>query len=246
MKAIGLLVLAAACGRVGFTDRSAADARIDRAGDAPVSSLVLRYPMDDDPSTGIAAASIASDDGTCTTCPTATTGHDGGGYAFDGTGWIELPVAAAARIGVTPYSVTVWVRAANGGAALAKPLDAVSTDVSNIYDTISLTFDANQLGFETAAAPDLGDYDQASVALGDGAWHAVAATFDGAFKRLYVDGAMVGTMQGVVSIDRTGPMWIGTDLDRGAINTPFQGELDELDLYSEVLTDAQIAAIAAR
>jgi hypothetical protein len=87
----------------------------------------------------------------------------------------------------------------------------------------------------------------ASASIWDGNWHHVAATFDGAFLSIWVDGVQVGpanaaaigyaTPQGELTIGALDP----TDTTYG-----FIGDIDEVRITSRVLTGSEIAARAAR
>src|SRR5207248_2463970 len=71
-----------------------------------------------------------------------------------------------------------------------------------------------------------------------GWWHHLAATWDGATLRLYLDGSQVSTAVGTGSINAsTQPLNIG----RGpATGNYFSGAVDEVAIYGSALTAAQI------
>src|SRR5262245_57175089 len=110
-RAVGIaLVWATACGRGNFdllTDGSddPTEGGPPVLTDGGLSDYVLRYPMDDDPTTGTVTATITSYDGACSACPTATTGKLGGGYQFSGAEVITLPSISTGLIGLAPYSL---------------------------------------------------------------------------------------------------------------------------------------------
>jgi hypothetical protein len=75
----------------------------------------------------------------------------------------------------------------------------------------------------------------------DGMWHHCAATFDGEWMRIYLDGKEIG------SLKRPGPIRIG-GIAPGCIASMnghecFQGQLDDLRIYSEALSAVEIAAL---
>ena len=232
MRAVVVALAATiACGRVGFGSGSPID--------ASPSGLVVRYPMDDDPSLGHVTSSVPADDGSCTVCPFATVGHLGGGYAFDGTRSVLLPVASSSLVGISTYTVAIWLRPQPaGGTMLAKPLSA--TDYG---DPLKIFASSSTLTYETVTNLDLGDFVTVPAVL-TGAWHHVAASWDGTTKRLYVDGVLVGS-DTTIPIDATYPMWIGVDYDAGLPVDAYAGDLDELEIYDRALADAEIASLAA-
>lgn len=235
--AVVVVAAAAACGRIGFDNRG--DGTMDNSADSGLAGLVVRYPMDDDPSMGVVNSSLASANGTCTACPFSTIGHDtSGGYAFDGTQFIALPQSIAAFVGSAPHTVTAWVRPQPaGGTVLAKPLSAADTT-----NPFKLAITAGNITYETATSETNADFDSVAITLA-GAWHHVAATWDGTNKRLYIDGINMGT-EPTIPIDATYPMWIGTDFDANVAMNQYAGDLDELEIYSRALEDSEIAALA--
>ena len=75
----------------------------------------------------------------------------------------------------------------------------------------------------------------------DGGWHHCAATFDGRFMRVYLDGREIGSLErpGTIRAGGTAPGCIGSL--NGA--ECFQGVMDDLRIYAEGLSAAEIAAL---
>jgi Concanavalin A-like lectin/glucanases superfamily len=90
-----------------------------------------------------------------------------------------------------------------------------------------------------------------STALNDGQWHHVAANYDGSSSasgmRLYVDGILeTGVLVlddnlGTNSVLSSDPFSIGAGSGNGP--QPFQGEIDEVEVFNRVLTDQEVADI---
>ena len=77
-------------------------------------------------------------------------------------------------------------------------------------------------------------------------WTHLAATFDGATKRLFVDGvqiAEVGGLGPLVYPNQSIPVTIGADLTAGAPDWLFTGAIDEVCLYRRALTPDEISAL---
>lgn len=242
MRCAALGLVLAACGRFEFSPVGAdggadsSDAP-DARPDDPVLGLVVRFDMDADPvASGVALASDETYNGACTTCPVLVSGHRGGGYMFNATASISLPIASSALTGSAPYSVTVWANMTMG-ALVAKPLSSVGT--SNAF---AIQLNTNMLYFETAEAGAPVDL----FATQDirSAWHHVAVTWDGASKRLYIDGALDGTMT-ATPVDSNLPFVIGADVDNGAVTNRMLGTLDDLRFYNRTLTDADVMRVFA-
>ena len=75
----------------------------------------------------------------------------------------------------------------------------------------------------------------------DGRWHHCAATFDGRFPRVYLDGEELGSLERPGPIDAGGPApgCIGSSNGGECL----QGTLDELRIYRDALTAAEIARL---
>ncbi|HPO17064.1 MAG TPA: hypothetical protein PLI09_26755 [Candidatus Hydrogenedentes bacterium] len=78
----------------------------------------------------------------------------------------------------------------------------------------------------------------------DHIWHHCAATFDGHFMRVYLDGAEIGSLEraGKIALCPNVASFIGSS---GGSSEYFKGGLDELRLYKEALTAEEIAALYA-
>ncbi len=77
----------------------------------------------------------------------------------------------------------------------------------------------------------------------DGTWHHCAATFDGRWMRVYLDGAEVGSLERPGKITAKGGATGCIGSAYGVEN--FQGSLDDLRIYSESLTPEEIARLYA-
>lgn len=231
-----MAIALAGCGRVDF--EPAADAVV---GDAPVPAMV-RYPMDDDPSTGVVIATDPRFDGTCTSCPTASAGHLAGGYAFASAQDIQLPAISAVLAGAAPYTCTVWsmLTTPSAESLVAKPYS--QTDVTDVFAIQILPI--GDPYFETVTPTDAVDYLTANTSAPLGEWHQYAVTWDGSTKRIYLDGAPQGT-EPASTLDSNQPIVIGADQDNGAPIGWFAGSLDELTFYDHALSDSEIAVAAA-
>ncbi|MBI3922645.1 MAG: LamG domain-containing protein, partial [Armatimonadetes bacterium] len=76
----------------------------------------------------------------------------------------------------------------------------------------------------------------------DGRWHHCAGTFDGEFMRVYLDGKEIGKLErpGNLAVEFAAPGFIGSS--SGTVEH-FQGALDDLRIYGEALSPAQIASL---
>jgi hypothetical protein len=248
VRALSLLVIAAGCGRLGFGDApevaiDAPEVAVDAAPDAHalVDEAVARYPMDDDPATGVIGSVQLPT--TCTACPTAAAGHRGGGYRFGGAAAFELP--SSTLLGGPQFTVALWFTARSipgvaGGASMVNKTtdDTVATNPTNI-----LLYNGGNVTFESTAGAN--DYLQALTPVGTDAWHHVAATWDGTTKRIYLDGVLSNAIAATI-VDSPRTIWVGADRDFGVPMFYFDGTLDELQFYDRPLTPAEIALLASQ
>ena len=226
------LVAAVGCGRYGFgplgeaspDDGAAGDgAGEDATGDSAMPS-VIRYPMDNDPTSGTIPATVTAHNATCTLCPTATAGHRGGAYAFDGNQRFNLPTITL--VGLQPYTVAVWVLAATTNTnmtAVSKVYDMTSN--RDVFNLIVRRTDSRVV-FETTNQAGNSTYLQTPGTVVLDAWRHLAATWDGTTKRLYVDGVL-SDVQVSSGTDSTFSIEVGADRDVGAVASFYRGALDE-------------------
>jgi hypothetical protein len=252
-----VLVMLAACGRVGFdasgVASDATDGMLDTliTSDGATPSLLLYLPFDDDPTDGADNLGIASGTGICTpTCPTSVSGKRGNAYHFNGTNQgVRFPHDA--RFALQSGTFAAWVllevapTAAGhdviGGIAYG-PVGANTFEMF-VYDAnpgvfLSTGGDANMFGTG-------GPY----VAQGwsqTGVWTHVAMTWTaGAMQRLVVNGVTVTTDFTFTTTYDTHDLMIGADEEPGAFEYFWQGSIDEVVLTDRELTDAEIEQLIA-
>jgi len=180
--------------------------------------------------------------GTAVGAPTYAAGKVGRAVTLNGAadhvtmqGSLDLPV----------YSAAVWFRVEGG---------TNQRDIFSVYDDaglhgILLEIEANGVLRFLHRAPigsttevnirDRGGYD-------DGAWYhaAIVKTPDAAM--LYINGLPVGSAAIATSFDHALTRIALGVLKHDSLSRYFPGQLDELYLYSRVLSDAEIASLAGR
>jgi hypothetical protein len=83
------------------------------------------------------------------------------------------------------------------------------------------------------------------VSIADGLFHHVAATYDGATMKLYLDGALAAqkSVTTTITYEADSPFIIGQRQGTPSATLPYNGLVDELSFYNRALSDAEIAAI---
>ena len=89
-----------------------------------------------------------------------------------------------------------------------------------------------------------GDVEISAAALPIGQWNHIAVTFDGTTARTYLNGALVTEGAFSFGFDREAPVQFGADTAGGG--NSFNGALDEIRIYDNVLSEAEIKQLAGK
>ena len=228
-------VAAASCGRFGFdaTQNSASEA--DGSSSPQVTNgLVAQYFVS---GSGLDDEFGDGPTGTCSPCPTAITTPEGIAFDFSGSSHVEL-VDDGRFDGSGSFSVTVWVR----------PIATTGvTYVTKLYGVIELNSwklaMQPQLEFESTDGSLVRDLETGQD-LPSARWSHLAATWDGAAKRIFVDSREVApSVSQMVAFDRS-RIVIGADIDRAAPKEHYDGLLRDFRVYRRALTEEQIQLLA--
>ena len=202
-------------------------------------SLVAWYSMDDALSGGLAVDRTGAHDGLCTTCPDPVQGRHGGGYRLDGAA-THIVIADHADFRSRAGTVALWAFQEGGTAAEGFMVSKLRS--SNDWNSWAVSALARQLKFYGGGADIV---ESPAGSFPQGRWVHCAAVWDGAEKRLYIDGALVGMAgAGQVNYDSS-DLVIGMGL--GLTPTPrigFAGVLDDLRIYDRALALEEIELLA--
>ena len=179
--------------------------------------------------------------------PAWTTGRFGAALAFVGGDFVQVPDHATLE--PTTLTIEAFVRASAPGTDRYIVAKGGGPLTSNKAAYALHTGPSGGLFFYTGVEGSPVSYESADAGTGvwDGSWHHVAGTFDGSTVRLWVDGVEVGTATtGAALSYATGArdLTIGAFATNGSLG--FTGDIDEVRLWSRVLTPAEIAARASR
>jgi len=180
----------------------------------------------------------------------------GDAFLFDGQDdYVQLPDSVLEYPTSDPFTFETWFSTTSGGVIFSqtglRPFDAIS-GANGAIPAIYVGTDHQvyaQLYWDGSVDPLI-----ATSKVNDGRFHHVAATFDGATERLYLDGALVdqraiqqlgygtGTYHYQFGTGFTGTQWPAAPTDTGGWYS-FAGLIDEAALYARALSDAEVHAL---
>lgn len=220
------------------------------AGPTWAATLVGHWAFDEGSGGTTADSSGFGNTGTLLNSPAWVAGKSGKALDFKnlGSAYVAVPGAGSlANLYTQGVTVAAWIKPRSAGtSALGRIVDKENNKVGWLFamsEPAMLRFVAHEFAGDSATRVST-----TRVTLNQ--WQHVAATWDGSTKganiHIYLNGVLVdgattdGT--GPLSNDSTTPLSIGNrsyDLYRS-----FDGGIDEVNVYSGVLSAAQIAALA--
>ena len=193
--------------------------------------LVAAYGFDEGTGSTTADASGNGNTGAIANATWTASGKFGSALVFNGSNAL-VTIADAPELNLTTaMTLMAWVKPS---AASTLFTDVIWKDYFAYF--LEATSDTGTPGVGAFINGTTHVWIPAPSALTVGAWAHLAATYDGANVRLYVNGVQVGisAQTGTIGTTTT-PLWIG-----GAQR--FSGVIDEVRIYNVALTQAQIQA----
>lgn len=212
---------------------------------APPPNMTAWYPGDE--TTGTQARNLRppSPNATLVNGASFAAAKVGNGFQFDGIDDFVQTTTSDPDVGVGDFSIDFWVQTTATGVrtVIDKRAGSIGTTLQGYAVVI---FNGNIL-LQMANGGAFTNY-LSGAFVSDGLWHHVAITVDRNNPQgilFYKDGNLVTTgdptgRQG--SLDNTSPLTLGRDL-LGIVSN-FQGMLDEVEIFSRVLTAPEIQGIA--
>jgi endonuclease/exonuclease/phosphatase family metal-dependent hydrolase/fibronectin type 3 domain-containing protein len=194
---------------------------------------VAAYGFNENSGTTTADASGSGRTGTLSNTTWNTSGKNGGALSFNGSSSRVIVADAAALRLSNAMTIEAWVNPATAGSAAWQPIIYKSLD-NYVLTTVGSPF-----------MPAAGVTPNGVLALPTGAnalpvntWTHMAATYDGAVVRLYVNGVQVASQAATGSLaTSTNPLEIGgSAIDNGW----FSGLIDDVRIYNTALNAAQV------
>jgi hypothetical protein len=201
---------------------------------AAPSGLVAAYGFNEGAGTALTDLSGNGNTGTITGATWTTTGKFGNALAFNGTSaQVTIPNSASLQL-TTGMTLEAWVYPT----AIPTGWRSVITKNVDRYYLMASSSQGNQpAAGGTWTAGNQNTFGPTVLAVNT--WTHLAATFDGATVRLYVNGAQVASQAQTTPLASTnGTLQIGGDSYPGEF---FAGRIDEVRIYNRALTAAQIS-----
>ena len=199
------------------------------------TGLVAAYSFNEGAGTTVADLSGNGNTGTVSGTTWTTAGKYGGALSFNGTSaLVTIPDAASLRL-TSAMTLEAWV---NPSAVTSAWRDVIYKANDNYYlEATSSNASRPSVGGTFAGS---GANIYGTAALTASTWAHLAATYDGATLRLYVNGTQVSSVARTGALaTSTNPLQIGGDSLYGQF---FQGLIDEIRVYNVALTAAQVQA----
>ena len=207
---------------------------------AVASAEVLVASMNEGTGTTISDSSGNGNTGTVTNTAWGAGFSGGAGLGFNGTNSSVSFGTGASLSGQTDFTISAWVRTtATAEAVIIQQRD---TGYNGEYMVkMSATGTISFMLYGNSAY----QYDFATTTtVNDGQWHHVTVQRQATAGRIYIDGVESASATGTIrDLDATIGTYLGADVRDS--NKYFNGNIDEVHIYSQALTPAEIVTLAA-
>ncbi len=201
---------------------------------APMQALVAAFSFEEDSGKIVKDNSGQGNHGVINEAVRFKEGRYGNGMKFDGVNdWITVQDSESLQLS-GGYTLEAWV---NPGSIRRSTVMAKEQPQGTVYDLYAyedrdLPFSSFNDGFDYNPIPG-------QEPLPTEKWTHLAATFDGASQRLYINGNLVRTAQAQNQLIKpsNGVLRIGGN---GVWGDFFQGYIDEVRIYNRALSDGEI------
>jgi hypothetical protein len=146
------------------------------------------------------------------------------------------------------FSITAWVKNSSFPSGVAQPFVDKGSDYTEAGTFWMIGHAAvsgqNRLRFRLRTGTKTTTLTASSGSLPTNAWYHVAATYDGARMRLYLNGTEVGSVAktGWLARNSTLPVYIGRSPDGGSY---LRGAIDDVRIYSSALSKYEVSQVIA-
>ncbi|WP_251067262.1 LamG-like jellyroll fold domain-containing protein [Streptomyces sp. ISL-36] len=205
---------------------------------------VARYKLDETTGYGLADSSGGNNTGTHGTGMHWSTDRSGSAV-FDGDTNSYAQTSGPAVNTAGSFTVATWVRLDDKTANhsfLAQ--DGTVGNTFQLYYSTTYGWTFNRPATDTAG-PTLTRVSSGTAAVTAGTWTHLTGVYDAAAGkiRLYVNGSLIQEAAYTSPWEGTGPLQIGRRKASGAYAEYHKGALDDIQVYGEALTAAQVSAV---
>ena len=227
---------------------------------SPPSTEQRLFVLGSTPQSAFQVGHWALDEGTGTTAADAWGGADG--TLVNGAGWSSegAVVGALALDGVNDrmqvagldvpdgpgLSIAFWCHADDFEIPDARFVSKASGTAEQSHYWMVSTINQTGLRFRLRTDGQTTTVQTAAGQLQAGRWYHVAAVYDGATMRIFLDGAQVANTSKTGIVDVSGGVDVGFgNQPAGAGDLPFDGMIDDVRIYRRPLSAADISALIA-
>ncbi|MGE5295325.1 MAG: LamG-like jellyroll fold domain-containing protein [Solirubrobacterales bacterium] len=208
-------------------------------------ALVGWWAFDETEGTVARDSSGHGNDGTVVGAPVWVQGRIDGALQFDGSTYVNCGNSQVFNI-TNEVTLAAWIQP-DPDFAYPDWSGIIMRGGANI-DTFALYYNgpAKQMGFKTTGTTPnwFASAANSAAAMFDREWHHVAATYDGATKIIYLDGAPLANAASTGRIETSsGRLLLGAGRDLTPVTHHAAGLLDDAQIYDEALAQAQIQKI---
>jgi hypothetical protein len=205
----------------------------------PVSDLRAHWPLDE--TSGLQAADVSGNNiaGTLMNNPIWTPAKIAGGLKFNGTSsYVDCGNRPELNL-ADQITLSAWVNSSDGAPGTSEVIIAKDNRTTPQYSLRIQGGSGSKVWFGISGVQLSG-----TTSLKPNTWYHVAATYDGAMMKLYVNGVLDGTLAKTgVMIDGGAKVRIGA---RDATSPLyFNGWLDDVRIYARALNNEQIQNLQA-
>ncbi|MFB0553020.1 MAG: LamG domain-containing protein [Phycisphaerae bacterium] len=202
-------------------------------------ALVAHWKFDDGEGTVAVDSSGNGNDGILNGDPQWVEGKIGGALEFNGDDYVNCGNGPSLQL-QDAITMAFWFKVE----AFQNTWEAFMAKGDDSYRTSrgGGTGDATHMGISGTSVGGGNGWFNGTVIVTGGQWHHMAATYDGAEGRIYIDGVLDVTSPGTGQINISNyDFWIGNNSQQ--TGRFFHGLLDDVRIYDGALTEEQIQAV---
>ena len=187
---------------------------------------ILYYSFENVSGSTVIDSGSGGNNGTMVNSPTITTGKMGKAVSLNGSN----QSITVGTISLSTITISTWIYANSSSGNIIVEKAPVNSEWLLMFEG----------GYVVWRGSDT-SHDLRLTAPSTGAWHHIAATFDGTTAIVYIDGVAVGSNSRPAHTNGTGAIYIGGGVDFSAYY--FNGVVDEVYIFDRALSQAEIIGL---